>query len=175
MSDNLPLDIRPVQIAELEALRQLAKDTFVTAFASQNTPEDMNEYVKENFSTEYFQQLFHTPGTFFFFACRGQEIVGYLKLNTEDAQTEQELEQALEIERIYVHEGYQGQGLGQQLLNFSINYARQLSKVWIWLGVWEKNRGAIRFYERHGFSTFSQHDFYLGKDLQIDLLMKRRL
>ncbi|MEL6660426.1 MAG: GNAT family N-acetyltransferase [Bacteroidota bacterium] len=175
MSDTLPLDIRPVHIAELEELRQLAKATFVTAFGSQNRPEDMNKYVQESFSITYFQQQFHTTGTFFFFACLGQEIVGYLKLNTEDAQTEQGVEQALEIERIYVLEHYQGRGLGQQLLDFSLNYARQLGKAWVWLGVWEKNQGAIRFYERHGFTTFSQHDFYLGQDLQIDLLMKRRL
>ncbi|MEL7421486.1 MAG: GNAT family N-acetyltransferase [Bacteroidota bacterium] len=175
MSVKLPLEIRPVQVEELEALRQLAEATFVAAFATQNTAEDMEEYVRKSFSLTYFDQLFHTPGTFFFFALLGQETVGYLKLNTGAAQTEQKLDQALEIERIYILEYYQGQGFGQQLLNFSMYYARQLGKAWIWLGVWAKNHGAIRFYERHGFTTFSQHDFYLGKDLQIDLLMKRKL
>ncbi len=172
---KLLLEIRPVQVNELEALRHLAQATFITAFAAQNTVEDMDEYVRKSFNSTYFKQLFHTPDAHFFFACLGPEIVGYLKLNTDAAQTEQELENAIEVERIYLQQQYQGQGLGQQLLDFSLAYGRQLGKTWIWLGVWEKNHGAIRFYERHGFATFSQHDFYLGKDLQIDLLMKRRL
>ena len=175
MSAKLPLEIRPVLAEELEILRQLAQTTFVTAFATQNTPEDMAQYVQESFNQKYFSQLFYKPGANFFFGWLGDQVVAYLQLNVDDAQTEQELEQALEVERIYIQEQYQGQGYGQDLLNFALDYGRQLHKAWIWLGVWEQNHGAIRFYERQGFTTFSQHDFFLGKDHQIDLLMKRKL
>lgn len=175
MSANLPLDIRPVAPSELPVLRQLAQDTFITAFGAANTPEDMANYVQANFSMENFQKMYQQAGVMFFLAWLDDQAVAYLKLNTGDAQSEKDLENALEIERIYVHAAYQGKGLGQSLLGFSVAHARQLRKKWIWLGVWDQNQGAIRFYERHGFRTFSQHDFFLGKDHQIDLLMKKKL
>ncbi len=175
MSVRLPLDIRPVRIEELDKLRILARETFITAFGPHNTAENMDAYVSKHFSKGYFEQLYRSPGSLFFLAYRGEKAIAYLKLNIEKAQNEQLLDNSIEIERIYVHENYQGQGYGQDLLDFSTVYGRQLNKDWIWLGVWDQNQGAIRFYERHGFTTFSQHDFYLGDELQIDWLMKRRL
>lgn len=175
MSVKLPLDIRPVQVEELDELRRLAQETFIAAFAAHNSAEDMDAYVSRHFSSAYFEQLYLTPGSSFFLAYEEEKAIAYLKLNIDDAQSEQSLTNSIEIERIYVHEAHQGKGYGQVLLDFAVNYGRQLQKTWIWLGVWEQNHGAIRFYERHGFTTFSQHDFYLGSDLQVDWLMKRKL
>jgi ribosomal protein S18 acetylase RimI-like enzyme len=48
-------------------------------------------------------------------------------------------------------------------------------KAYIWLGVWEHNTAAIRFYERLGFEKFAMHPYYIGKDRQTDWLMKMNL
>jgi ribosomal protein S18 acetylase RimI-like enzyme len=45
----------------------------------------------------------------------------------------------------------------------------------VWLGVWERNPRAIRFYERNGFAAVGDHIFQLGSDPQRDLIMVRRL
>ena len=37
------------------------------------------------------------------------------------------------------------------MLEHAINSARQKQKKYIWLGVWEKNERALRFYEQNGF------------------------
>ena len=42
----------------------------------------------------------------------------------------------------------------------------------IWLGVWERNERAIRFYEKWGFREAGTHDFILGNDVQNDLIME---
>ena len=47
-----------------------------------------------------------------------------------------------------------------------------MNKKWAWLGVWKQNTGAIRFYERHGYVIFGEHNFQLGDDIQQDYLMK---
>ena len=49
------------------------------------------------------------------------------------------------------------------------------NKSKIWLGVWEKNISAIKFYRKLGFKIFSSHDFQLGDDLQTDLMMEKIL
>ncbi len=43
----------------------------------------------------------------------------------------------------------------------------------MWLGVWEYNPRAQRFYEKNGFRIVGKHTFQLGSDPQIDLLMQK--
>jgi ribosomal protein S18 acetylase RimI-like enzyme len=45
----------------------------------------------------------------------------------------------------------------------------------MWLGVWEYNPRAQRFYEKNGFSVVGKHVFQLGEDPQTDLLMQMEL
>ncbi len=43
----------------------------------------------------------------------------------------------------------------------------------VWLGVWEENESAIRFYESWGFRFVGTKKFVLGKDVQNDMVMAR--
>ena len=70
---------------------------------------------------------------------------------------------------------HQNQGLGEKLLAKVIDIARQRSFPFLWLGVWEKNQGAVRFYERHGFVHAAYHPFKLGDEDQTDWIMKLEL
>jgi ribosomal protein S18 acetylase RimI-like enzyme len=132
----------------------------------------MSSYIEQAFSPDQlFKELNHRDSTFYFARLEGQ-IVGYLKLNVLDGQTDIKDPMGLEIERIYVRSAYQGQRIGNKLIEFAIDQARYLGESFIWLGVWEKNFDAIRFYVRSGFKEFGQHPFMLGDDLQFDLLLK---
>lgn len=175
MPDYPTLKITLATVDELSLLRDLAEHTFVEAFGPVNTPEDMQQYVSKTFNFEQVEKSFHQEGVSYFMAWYDDQAIAYLKLNEGLAQTEQSLANALEVERIYVKAAYQGQSIGQQLLTFTIQKAKQDNKSWLWLGVWDQNEAAIRFYKRHGFSTFDQHEFYLGSDLQNDFLMKLKL
>jgi ribosomal protein S18 acetylase RimI-like enzyme len=53
--------------------------------------------------------------------------------------------------------------------------AKALHSAYVWLGVWEKNARAIRFYEKNGFVAFDKHLFKLGDEEQTDIMMKRVL
>ena len=85
------------------------------------------------------------------------------------------LERALEIERIYVNSEFQGRKIGQLLLSKAISLANEQHLKQIWLGVWEYNPKAIKFYERNGFQEFDKHIFKLGDDEQTDILMRLTL
>jgi ribosomal protein S18 acetylase RimI-like enzyme len=98
-----------------------------------------------------------------------------LKLNEAKAQTEKREVPSMEIERIYVRSEFQNRGVGQFLLDFSIELTKVKQLKLIWLGVWEHNISAVRFYERNRFQFFGKHSFMLGSDEQTDLLMERHL
>ena len=61
------------------------------------------------------------------------------------------------------------------MLNFAFELAGQNQHSFVWLGVWEHNYNAIRFYERIGFERCGSHDFMLGNDKQTDILLKKEL
>ena len=103
------------------------------------------------------------------------EVIGYLKLNFGQSQTELKDDKALEIERIYVLQEYHGKKAGQLLYDKAIEVARNKNMDYVWLGVWEENHRAISFYKKNGFTEFDKHIFKLGDDEQTDIMMKLQL
>ncbi len=167
--------IREVRLDELEILQQLATSTFVDTYASENTEENMNTYVSENFNKNKLIAQLKNPDVKFFFALIDGIIAGYIKLNIGKAQTDDKLENALEVERIYVINNYKGKSVGRQLLQKSFALAKSLNIDQVWLGVWENNLKAVAFYKKHGFYVFSEHEYILGTENQRDLLLKKEL
>lgn len=167
--------VTPCLAEEVAALRQLAESTFVEAFGTQNTPEDMAEYKAKAFSLTQVQREFDQADSHFFFARKAGQPIAYLKLNFHQAQTDLKEAHGMEIERIYVVAAYQGQGIGAMLFDFAWEMALEREMTYAWLGVWDRNLRAIRFYEKQGFKAFSQHSFLLGQDLQSDILMRKEV
>lgn len=169
------MKIRKLNIDNLETLRNLSIQTFKETFSEVNTEEDMQKYLDENLSIEKLKSELENPNSEFYLAENNDEILGYLKLNFKDAQTEKSEENHFEIERIYVLKAFLGQKIGQILSDKAIEIGRKKNLEYVWLGVWEENHRAIRFYEKNGFEIFGKHDFVLGKDVQTDLLMKMKI
>lgn len=157
---------------DVNQLQQISRTTFRETFAEHNTEEDLNNYLEKELSIKKLTDELNNPYSTFYFASENEKLVGYLKLNWSTAQTELIEEKAFEIERIYILKEYFGKGLGQFLLDNAITKGKAHEPTYIWLGVWEKNARAIRFYEKNGFKVFSSHLFTLGNDVQTDLLMK---
>ena len=164
--------LEPCTPADLAVLRQVSLETFKEAFAAQNDPVDFETYLREAFSLERLLQELTNPETRFFFLYYKKRLAGYAKINTGKAQTELQDSEALEIERIYVRKPFQGRGLGSWLFEKLISLAREEAMKYVWLGVWEENKEAIRFYKRHGFVTFGKHPYYIGSDRQMDWMMR---
>ena len=169
------MKIRKINIDDLEALRNLSIQTFKETFEEVNTEEDMQKYLDENLSIEKLKTELEYVNSEFYFVESNDEILGYLKLNFKDAQTEKVEENYFEIERIYVLKAFLGQKLGQILFDKAIEIGREKNLEYVWLGVWEENHRSIRFYEKNGFEIFGKHDFVLGEDVQTDLLMKMKI
>lgn len=171
------IDIRisRVGLKDIGRLQQLARETFAETFAKSNSEHNMADYLTKELSLEkIFQQLTNNY-TEFYFAQNESDLLGYLKINQESAQTEIKDSNGLEIERIYVYRRFHGGPVGQLLLNKALDIARQKSLGYVWLGVWEENPRAIQFYRKHGFVEFDQHVFKLGNDEQTDIMMKLKL
>ena len=167
--------IRKVEIADVEVLAKLAKQTFRETFAHDNMEEQLQEYFEETYNLRVLSTELENPESETYFIMHEEEIAGFLKVNWGNAQTERELENAFEIQRLYVLQTYQGFGLGKQLFEFALEHAEKKCFSWAWLGVWEHNTKAQAFYNRYGFEKFSQHRFMVGQKVDKDWLLKKKL
>ncbi len=168
-------NIRKCTLEDSRKLQEISYETFKETFKHQNSPENMDAYLEKAFNLNQVEKELANRSSHFFFVFLNDEIAGYLKVNTNDAQSENMDDDSLEIERIYVINKFQKHGFGKYLLNKAIEIANERHTSKIWLGVWEKNKNAIAFYNKMGFVQTGHHSFYMGNEEQTDLIMIKRL
>ncbi|MBD0384392.1 GNAT family N-acetyltransferase [Paenibacillus sedimenti] len=171
----MTINIKKCTLEDSRKLQEISYETFNETFKDQNSPENMNAYLERAFNLKQLEKELSNNFSQFFFVYFNNEVTGYLKVNTNDAQSEKMGDESLEIERIYIKNKFQKHGLGKYLLNKAMEIAMERDKKKIWLGVWEKNENAIAFYKKMGFVQTGAHSFYMGDEEQIDVIMTKTL
>ncbi|MFC4618907.1 GNAT family N-acetyltransferase [Camelliibacillus cellulosilyticus] len=167
----MTITIKKCTLEDLLVLQKIGYETFNDTFKHQNSPENLKAYLERAFNLKQLEKELSNISSQFFFVYFKDEVAGYLKVNINDAQTEEMGDEALEIERIYIKNEFQKQGLGKCLMNKVLEIAMKRNKKKIWLGVWEKNKNAIAFYKKMGFVQAGSHSFYMGDEKQTDIIM----
>ena len=170
MSDNF--EITHATPSDIIALSEIGRQTFFETFSESNTEENMKHYLEQKFSADRLMSELKNSDSAFYFIKNAGRIIGYLKINTGAAQTETNNDHAMEIERIYVLKEFHGRKAGQLLYNKAIQIAKEKGVDYVWLGVWEENPRAIKFYQKNGFIAYDKHIFTLGDDAQTDIMMR---
>lgn len=169
------LTIIRAQPGDLPMLLAFAERTFRTAYEHLNKPEDFKKYCDEAFTREQFGTEMAHPNSAFWFAHLEEKLVAYLKLNFDRSLPELEGQSAVQVERIYVEPAFQGRRIGERLLDFAHEQARDVGAKWLWLSVWQANPPAVRFYERCGYEICGTDIFQLGDDPQLDWVVRKKV
>lgn len=171
------MNIRQASTEDAKLLTDLSYTTFWDAFAHhpKNAPDDLDHYMRQAFSLEQISEELSEPGNLFLLAEIDGEPAGYAKLIFENIEPGITAEKPVELSRLYSHQKFLGKGVGQALMDACFESAKDKGCDVMWLGVWEFNPRARRFYEKHGFYEVGKHTFQLGSDPQTDLLMQKEL
>src|SRR4028119_2443005 len=138
--------VRKANPHDLHQLVRLSRQTFVEAFGAQNKPENMEAYMDTAFNESQLHEELQDPGSVFFLVFvnrEDEEPVGYAKLRNSKKHAALEGYRAVEIQRIYVLERFRGRKVGKLLMQTCLDTVIQLGYQVVWLGVWERNPGAI--------------------------------
>lgn len=168
----MKLHLRLCTINDLGVLANMGKRTFIDAFEKDNEPEDFKEYLDSAFGEERLLKELQDINSAYYFIYMDSNLVGYIKLNENEAQSDIKDINSIELERIYVLSEFQGQGIGEWILAQVISMAKAKNRSYVWLGVWEHNPKAIKFYQRLGFYKFGSHPYFIGNDEQTDWLLR---
>ena len=173
--------IRPARSADAAALADLAAATFALA-----CPPDVNlvavaAHVHAVLSAEHFAQHLADP-THLILVADGAagELAGFTMLVFAESEDSDVLactsiRPAVEISKFYLRAGSHGTGLAGELMTAALQAAREHGSVGAWLGVYEFNVRAQRFYITHGFATVGSKYFFFDGQNETDLVLERAL
>jgi diamine N-acetyltransferase len=169
------IEIREATFQDIPTMREVAISSYSDTFAIHNTPENMEAFFTDTYNLKKLEAEFLEPNSRLMLAFDGDAQVGFVRLRTSGEVMAALGENTIELQRLYVLTSAHGKSVGRLLMEASMAYAQQGKYEWIWLGVWEKNFKAQRFYENWGFEKFSEHTFWMGDDPQVDWLLKKKL
>lgn len=169
--------IRQASCDDVNLLANLGRRTFFDAFATHNHAADMEAYLAEAFSPQRIYSELLALESIFLLAYDtphpDNQLVGYARLLGSSSEPCVTGRYPVELVRLYVENNATSRGYGSKLMQACLDRAAQEGFETIWLGVWEKNYRAQQFYSRWRFRPIGTHDFFLGQQMQTDLILMR--
>lgn len=165
--------IRRGTVADAPTLAAFAAHTFAETFAADNRPEDMALHAASAYGAEQQGRELADPMVRIWLAFHGPTLAAYAQLRLGQAPAVVIGRTPVELWRFYVARDWHGHGLAQTMMQHVFEDAERVGADTLWLGVWERNPRAIRFYAKLGYTDVGSHAFALGHDVQTDRLMVR--
>lgn len=167
--------MRRARVPDAEALSAFARRQFVETFAAQNNPDDLALFLDTTFTPALQRAELEDAARQYWLLEIDGALAGYVLLNDRADEAGVVAQHPVELQRFYVDRAWHGRGLAATLMAHAVDQARALGGNVLWLGVWEENPRAIRFYEKQGFVPCGTHVFMVGTDAQRDVIMARPL
>ena len=166
------VSIRRGQSEDATELSEFAARIFHESFAADNDPQDMAAYMAMAFSPTQQERELTDPANTYLIAESEGSIVGYVLIKPgEDAPECVTVRPSAEIARFYVDRAWHGSDVARRLMAAAVADGQRRGARGLWLGVWENNLRAVRFYAKNGFRDIGSHTFVLGSDVQTDRVM----
>ena len=169
-----PVSVRLATSADAALLADLGARTFRDAFGPDNAPADVEQHVAATHAPAAVAANLADPDATILIATDASgRPMGYAALLAGSAIAPVRAHAPLELERLYVENAATGGGVGSALMQAVLGHAADAGHDVVWLGVWERNTRAIRFYERWEFRAVGDKTFTVGTDVQRDLVLAR--
>jgi diamine N-acetyltransferase len=167
--------IRKAEPTDAGVLARLAEKTFRETFGADNTSADMDQHILETYSAKIQTQEILDANIDTFVCEFENELIAYAQLSWLPAPNYITAQRPVEIRRFYVDSAWHGKGIAGELMAQVLEHVASKNADQIWLGVWEHNPKAQRFYQKMGFLEVGEHVFQLGNDPQRDLILSRKI
>ena len=167
--------IRPATPADAPQISTLIG----TVWSAQNTlvvpPEDIAAHLSGALGVPTLTSELQDPRYTWLVGVADDGILGIVMLTKGTTQSSLTVEHQVELQRVYLTETAHGSGLAGELVLAAQEVARAQGYRGMWLGVYEDNDRAKRFYRKMGFGKVGEKEFWAGKTLRKDWVMQKML
>ncbi|GAA0324693.1 N-acetyltransferase [Sphingomonas oligophenolica] len=153
------------------ALAAMARRSFTETFGTLYRQSDLAAFLDEAFGANGLPSQLSDPNFAVRLALDDGEIIGFVKMGPVTFPGEWRPD-AIELYQFYVLGPWQGTGVAQELMAWSLEHARSHGAKEVILSVYVDNHRARRFYERYGFGEIGRYAFRVGETIDDDRIMR---
>lgn len=160
------IEIKPIKEYQVADAKRVILSVGRKLYGWEETLEEIIEQFEahgeladmDNFQSHYFEQ-----GGLFLVVTDGKQVIGTGAVRRIDNSV-------CELKRLWLLEAYQGKGIGYQVLQELIRFARASGYKRMWLETDQEQERAIHFYQRTGFQHRDKYnernsDVYMEMDI----------
>jgi GNAT superfamily N-acetyltransferase len=162
ISDTVKLE--PIKIEHQPKLMALIQRIYPPAYKHLWKNENCNFYFNKFFSLNNLIADLKDENAEYYFVYYTSKLAGIIRFIYDDVYLDFKNETATYLNRIYLGEEAQGEGVAAQLLDWIEQKTKQKGSTLIWLKAMDTQRQALRFYEKQGYQYGS------NTSLDFDLL-----
>ncbi len=162
------MQTRIATLADRDLLVELGKRTFFDTFAGTCSDADMELFLATSYAEVKLESELSDPLSRFLVLEDGSGPLGYSRILGEESGR-------VELVRFYMAQRAIGTGAAHPLMETTLDLAKELGYTKIYLGVWEKNYRAQKFYGKWDFLKTGEKIFMVGTDPQVDWQYEREL
>lgn len=156
---NADIIIRRATIEDSELIANIGRMAVELSHRDSCSVEDMNHFLDHHYNIEAIQEELETPSNIYHLIyCKGL-CAGFSKVIINMTHPNINGENITKLDRIYLREEYYDLKLGQQLLQFNIDFSKANQQSGMWLFTWVGNTRAVNFYTKAGFIIAGSHKF----------------
>lgn len=125
--------------------------------------EDCSWYLNKEYNLNSFKLELEENGSESYFILCNSEIIGHLRLVLNTRFEDNPSYSACYLQRLYLSEETQGNGIGTHILNWIENKSKSNENKLIWLESMDTQKQAISFYQKQGYTKSNRKllDFIL--------------
>lgn len=162
--------IRPIQSTDLRPLADLAAKTFTDTFGHLYHTDDLKAHLEKAFSLPFFEDSLEKDHILI--AEEQGQIAGYAKFGDVGLPIDHDPQADQELHRLYIDKPYLGKGIAPLLMTEMMKIPSMQQAKTIYLGVWENNSRAQKFYQKYGFEKIGEYDYPVGNHIDREWIMK---
>ncbi|WP_285311851.1 GNAT family N-acetyltransferase [Stenotrophomonas maltophilia] len=169
----MSLQIRRATLADVDALSAIAIATYNETWGDSYPPQELHDFLQAHYSSEPQRIELSDPRSAIWLLLDGDAVVGYLAAGANTLPHTDACEGDIELKRFYILAGHQNGGHGAGMMDAFMAWLDQPQRRTLWVGVWEENFGAQRFYARYGCSKVGEYDFIVGDTRDREFILRR--
>ena len=168
--------IEKAQIEDLEVIALLGRLTWYESHGPYvEDKNDVTKYLNENFSISKTTDNIKNPDIHYSIIYVDDLPAGYAKIIRNKPQENIESQNSCQLERIFILDEFIPLKIGQKLMSFVEEQAKDLRLDTLWLSVYIKNHRAIRFYQRNDFENVGALNFSVNDKLYENIVFSKKL
>lgn len=149
------MELKRAFIKDITQLKKICIDAYSLNFHDHWNDGGLEWFINREFSNERLLSDLSDKNIEYYFITHKEQQVGFIKIKS-NVSVNFHVENAIELEKIYVLPTCKGLGIGKLALNDVIKKMEERRKKNLFLCVIDTNINAIAFYEKMGFKFHSK-------------------